>query len=202
MWRPPQIPESDDPRRVPGALGGSLLFEQPQYQAELARMQAFIEPPGPLCMELGFDHGMRILSLARAHPEQRWLGLEIRRQRVLAAAPHAPPNCLLWRADARTVLSLMPEGRVDRIDVLFPTPVTQGKHLLWTPAFVRSVHHALRPGGLLYVLTDVEGLADHIRGLLHGWPEAPPPPPAPELSRRERVCRRDGLPVWTLCHRR
>lgn len=196
-WTPPEAPARPERRRVPGAMGGSLLLDQPRYAPQRARIQAFVDQPGPLAVEVGFDHGITLLSQARARPGWRWLGLEIRRRRVAAVQPHVPDNCLAERMDARALFaSGLLDDRVDRVDVLFSTPAVQGRHLLWTPAFVADVARALRPGGVLHAPTDVPALAALIAELLAGWPEAPLPPAAPEPSRRERVCARDGLPVW------
>lgn len=181
-------------------LGGSALYDQPRHAEVRARVQAFVGSGAPLAVEVGFDHGMRILDHARRWPEIHWLGLEIRKRRVAAAAPHAPPNCLLWSADARTVFSaLLPPGSVSWVYILFPTPTDNPRHLLLTPSFVSAVGRALAPDGAVYVATDVAGLATHTATLFDGWPEAPMPPMGPVLSRRERVCGRDGLPVYRLC---
>jgi tRNA G46 methylase TrmB len=194
-WRPPPPLPPSSPERVRGALGGSLLFEQPALAAERARFEAFVAGPEPLGVEVGFDHGMRILERARRQPDWRWLGVELRRARVEAAAPHAPEGCLLWRADARAVFAaLMPPGRVSLVEVYFPTPTDNPRHLL-----VGSLARALAPDGRLVVVTDVLGLHEHVGALLQGWREAEEPPPAGVLSRRERVCRRDGLPVYRRC---
>lgn len=202
-WRAPaETPGVGAPDEgVRGALGGSRLFEQPAYRAEAEAFLRFVEAPGPVAVEIGFDHGMRLLELARTQPEVRWLGLEVREARVLAVAPHCPPNCHVWRADARTVFRvLMPPARVSRVDVLFPTPWwdegKRDKRLLLTPAFVADLARCLAPAGVVHVATDVGPYFEHVEALFAAWRAAPEPPAVSVLSRRERVCRRDGLPVW------
>jgi tRNA G46 methylase TrmB len=202
-WRAPaETPGVTGPDAgVRGALGGSRLFEQPAYRAEAEAFLHFVEAAGPIAVEIGFDHGMRLLELARTQPEVRWLGLEVREARVLAVAPHCPPNCHVWRADARTVFRvLMPPARVSRVDVLFPTPWwdegKRDKRLLLTPAFVADLARSLAPSGVVHVATDVGPYFTHVEALFAAWRAAPEPPPVGVLSRRERVCLRDGLPVW------
>jgi tRNA G46 methylase TrmB len=194
VWSPPPpLPPRADPR----ALHGSRLYDRPEHAAARDRLLEFVRDPGPVAVEVGFDHGMRILDHARRWPDTRWLGLEIRKRRVRAAGPHAPPNCLLFAGDARTVLGvLLPAGRVSRVDVLFPTPATNPRHVLFTDTFVAGLARVLAPDGRLHVATDVEPLFAHISDLLASWEPAPHPEAGPVLSRRERVCRRDDLPVW------
>lgn len=194
---PPPLPA----RSRPTAMHGSLLWERPEHAAAREALLAFVAGPGPLAVEVGVDHAMCILDHARRWPETRWLGLELRKRRVAAASPHAPPNCRLVAGDARAVLPLLPDHRVDRVDVWFPTPATDPRHLLFGPAFVATLARVLRPGGVLAVASDVAPLHAWIAGWLAAWTPADPPPRGPVLSRRERVCRRDGLPVrvgaWT-----
>jgi tRNA G46 methylase TrmB len=168
-----------------------------------ARLEAFVAREGPLAVEIGFDHGMRLLDHARRWPEIRWLGLEIRQRRVDAAAPHAPDNALLLRADARTIFAaLLPDASVRFVYVLFPTPADNPRHLLFSAPFVEALRRVMEPGGALYFASDVAGLHDHAATLLADWPEVALPPLGPVLSRRERVCARDGLPVYRLCRGR
>ncbi len=200
-WRPPASAEGPITADVPGALGGSRLFEQPQYRAELQAFCDFIEPPGPVAVEIGFDYGGRLLSLAQADPAVRWVGMEVRQRRVEALAERAPANLLAWRVDARTVLrQFVPAGRLSRVDVLFPTPWWdeghRAKRLLLTEAFVADLARALAPDGVAHVATDVGPYFAHVEGLFAGWTPAPVPPVAPVPSRRERVCARGDLAVW------
>lgn len=195
-WEPPEAPA---PARggVRGALGGSRLLERPEHAAFRATLDAFVARPGPLIVEVGFDHGMVLLESARLRPEVSWLGCELRRARVEAAARHAPPNALLVRADARTLLATtLPPGRLSGVVVLFPTPSHDPRHLLLTPETVEAIARALGPGGTFHLATDVPGMARLAERRLAGWGPADPLPLAPVLSRRDRVCRRDGRPVW------
>ena len=195
---------------VRGALGGSRLFEQPKQAAEVARFHAFIAGTSPLAVEIGFDHGFRLLDHARRWPDTQWLGLEVRKARVEAMQEVAPPNLLPWRADARTVFAtLMPPSRLARVDILFPTPwwdeTKRSKRMLFTPDFVADLATALAPGGVVHVATDVPAYFEHITTLFAAWHTAPHPASGDALSRRERVCARDGIPVgrgtWTPARR-
>jgi len=196
-WSPPALLDSPDSRRVKGALSGSLLFEQPAHRAEAEAVRAFLAPEGPVAIEVGVDHGTVLIDHARRHPDWRWLGLEIRRRKVAKAQPHVPSNGMLWAADARTVFAaVLPEGRVDRVDVLFPTPVTNPRHMLLTDAFVSDLARVVRPDGVVTIATDVEGLFTWVLERFARWRPAAAPPRGPVRSRRERVCIRDGLPVY------
>ncbi len=198
-WIPPETPMRRERARVPGALGGSRLLELPALAELRAALDAFLGQPGPIAVEVGFDFGETLLGNARDFPEIRWLGVEIRAARAARAASLAPANCLAARLDARTLFaSGLVDGRLARVDILFPTPAIRGRHLLLTPAFIADVAHALEPGAPLTIATDVPALAELVADLLAGWREVPAPARTEALSRRERACRREALPVWTL----
>jgi len=193
-WLPPDAPQRRDRERVPGAMSGSLLLDQPQYAELRAAIEDFVAPGPPLAIEVGFDHGINLLANARLMPGWRWLGCELRRRRVHAVQGHAPANCLPVRLDARSLLArLIPAGRAGRVDILFPTPALRGRHLLLTDHFVADLARALAPDGVLHLRTDVPALAALARELLADWRPVAVPRCAPDLSRRERVCRRDGI---------
>jgi tRNA G46 methylase TrmB len=197
-WAPPPLPDDEAPEDTAGTLGGTRLYEQPAHAAQRDAALAFAARPGPLVIEVGFDHGMRLLDAARAHPDVRFLGLELRKARVEAVAPHAPPNAFVWRADARAVLgAVWPAGTAARVEVFFPTPTEDPRRLLFRPGFVRALARVLQPDGVLHLRTDVGPYAAWVGTRLPGWSAvAPPPALTGTLSRRERVCRRDGLPVF------
>lgn len=203
-WTAPSVPEAPDPTHLRGVLYGTRLFEQPAHRAVAEGVAEFLAPPGPVAVEIGFDHGMRLLDQARRHPGWRWLGVELRRARVEAAAPHAPANARLLRMDGRTLLAaLVPPERLDAVILWFPAPSDDPRHLLLTPALVELLRRALAPHGVVHFATDVPGLARWADEIFAGWtPGADPPPPSGALSRRERVCRRDGIPVHERCWRR
>ncbi len=200
MWRPPEVAAPAE-GGVRGALGGSRLFEQPQYAHEVERFRRFVESPGPLAVEIGFDFGERLLDHAARWPDTRWLGLEVRERQVARVADRAPENLLAWRADARTIFAtLMPAGRVDRIDILFPTPWwdegKRARRLLLSAAFVADLARASSAVGRVHVATDVGAYFEHVEALFGGWAPIDAPPTGDAPSRRERACARDGLPVW------
>lgn len=192
LWTPPPA----RPARELRAMYGSRLWARPEHAAARARIDAFLAPPGVVRLEVGFDHGMVLLDAARADPDVRWLGCELRRARVDAVAAHAPPNCLPVRADVRALLAgVIPPGRLDGVLALFPTPATRAGHLWLTDDVVAALAVALAPGGWVHVATDVPALAAWVADRFAAWPAAADPPRGPTLSRRERVCRRDGIVI-------
>lgn len=184
--------------RIRGTLYGSLLYARPEHAEVAGRVRAFADRPGPLGVEIGFDHGACILDRARSFPHANWLGVEIRRRRVEAAARHAPTNCHLARIDGRALLgAVLPPSSVDWLYLYFPTPHAD-RRALFSPSFVDACGRALKPSGVLSLRTDVVAVFDVATQLLDGWEAGPAPPSGTELSRRERVCRRDGLRVYEL----
>lgn len=201
-WTPPE-PLAARPG-VRGALGGSRLFDQPAQRAEVERFRAFVAGDCSLAVEIGFDHGYRLLDNATRNSDVRWLGLEVRKARVLELAPRAPDNLLVWRADARTIFArLVPPSRVSRVDIFFPTPWwdenKRARRLLMTPEFVADLGAAMAPGGVVQLATDVGPYFAHVESLFVDWSPAEPPKTGEARSRRERVCERDGLTVWRGC---
>ncbi len=197
-WTPLSSPPTD-PSKL-SALNGTQLFTHGRNAAEVAAVVEFLSGPEPAYLEIGFDHGMCLADRARRFPGTLQLGIEIRELRVARLRPSLPRNAFAWRADARAALShVLPAGRLHGIYVLFPDPVWvvahRSTHLLFSPAFVQVCQRALAPGGFLHVATDVGPYFAWIADLLRGWTPGEPPPLGEELSRRERVCRRDGLAV-------
>ena len=195
-WVPPELPLSADPEQIRGTLYGTSLYDQPAHAAFAARVRAFCELGPTLALEIGVDKGYRLLAHARRWPETRWLGVELRRS-VEGSVAGAPENALLLRGDARAVLAaLVPPGRLSRVDILFPTPSDDPKHLLLTPSFAALLASRMAPEGVLLLATDVPGLASLAQAAFGSWPEVEEPPSGPVRSRREKACEREGRRVW------
>lgn len=195
-WRAPEALRSASPDAIKGTLHGSRLYEQPRYAEVASRVREFCAPGVPLNLEIGVDRGYRLLAHARRWPEQRWLGVEVRRT-VEQAAEHAPDNALLIRGDARALLAaLVPEARLARVDVLFPSPSNDPRHLLLTTELVALLESRLQPAGVVLFATDVPGMAELAMHVFAGWRQTSEPPSGPVHSRREKACARDGRRVW------
>ena len=214
-------PSEDAPvRDIPGVLGGSRLLEQPHLVAEVERFHRFTAGPEPVWVEVGFDHGRRLHSMALLNPGWRIVGVEVRKRRVAEATERAErdglTNLLAWRVDARTVFAnVVDAGSLAGVDVLFPTPrwdaAKRARRLLLGDAFLADVARALRPGGLLRVATDVAGYAAEVGAALARQSDLEPvddavpeavQPLCSQQSRREWKCEREGSPVTRFLARR
>lgn len=198
-------------RPIRGALNGSRFIEQPHIRPEVEAARAFVAGGARVLVEIGFDHGRRLHSMATHNPAWRFLGVEVRKQRVDEAIARAQRDGLTnvhpWRMDARIVCAgVLAPASVDVVEVLFPTPWwhpgLRAKRLLVDGAFLEDVARILRPGGVFHVATDVGSYAEHIAAAIDGAPlrrlEAPGDrlPQCTQQSRREWKCAREGLPVW------
>ncbi|MSP56081.1 MAG: hypothetical protein EXR69_10820 [Myxococcales bacterium] len=180
-------------------MNGSHLFAAGRHASEAEGVRAFLSITAPASLEIGFDHGMCLLDRARLWPETLQLGIEIREARV-AALPSLPSNCRAWRADARAALAtVIPPGRISTIYVLFPDPIwndtVRARRLLFSPAFVALCARALTPTGCLHLATDIKAYFEWAGRLLSAWQPTALPELGRELSRRERVCSRDGINI-------
>jgi tRNA (guanine-N(7)-)-methyltransferase len=199
---------------IEGVLYGSRLVTLPHVKPEVDAALRFVEGKDPVLVEIGFDHGYRLLDMAIRNPSWRFLGLEVRERRVeelrRKARAEGVSNLMAWRMDARTVIHcVLDEGSVDVVDILYPTPWwdprKRQKRLLIDSSFLRATAEVLRPNGLLRIETDVEEYGEHIGAsiseagvlrLLKETRHASCTPACVSLSRRQAKSKRDNLKVY------
>lgn len=150
-----------------------LLLDRPQPLDPDALLAG-----GPWEVELGYGKGKFLLHQALAHPERRFLGIEVvsKYQKLLTkrARSRQVGNLLNIRGEAHFVLSsIMPRGFADRLHVYFPDPWPKAKHhrrRLFDPTTVDLVLGVLRPGGELHFATDFLDYGELVMELLDGYP--------------------------------
>ncbi|MBW2453225.1 MAG: tRNA (guanine-N7)-methyltransferase [Deltaproteobacteria bacterium] len=189
---------------------------------DVVDLEAFLGDGGPIELVIGPGRGGFVLDRSAACPDQRLLGIEIRRKwacivdaRLGGADRH--PRARVVCEDARAALArLGPDRSVARVFIHFPDPWWKKRHrkrIVIGDPLVTEITRLLTPGGELFVQTDVPERAADYRQLLDGQPglvSAGHGPDSPELaanpygvlSNRERRADEDGLPVVRLRYRR
>jgi len=166
---------------------------------------------GEIEIELGFGHGLFVYERARARPDVRLLGLEVKKKWAYLVAERCKTrgldNVTVWAADARHVLARVSGASVSRVFMHFPDPWWKRRHdkrqlvgdtLLDVLAFI------LVPGGELFMQTDVASRAEqhlaavaaHGSFVLAGSAGYLDTNPFGARSNREARAAEDGLPVY------
>jgi tRNA (guanine-N7-)-methyltransferase len=194
-----------DPRRYQ-----QLAPAAPEGPIELATLW---RDAGELELEIGFGRGMFLLERAQAAPGSCILGLEIKRKWAYLVGERAQrlglSNVRVFGADAREVLPrLMPEASLARVFIHFPDPWWKKRHekrRLRGPGTFDPLARLLRPGGQLFIQTDVEDRAqtflEDVRE--HGGFHVPDSGfvdhnPFQARSNREKRAIADGLPIYRI----
>jgi tRNA (guanine-N7-)-methyltransferase len=173
----------------------------------------------PVEIEVGFGKGLFLLTASQANPDVNFVGVEVLRKYQLFTATRLVKrgirNVRLVHADARLFLrDYVAAGSVHAVHVYFPDPWWKKRHLkrrLFTPEFAAQCERILRPGGRLYVVTDVPAYFQVIVGLvaqhtrLRPVPALPPSKPKHDLDYRtnfERKFRKEGRAIWSAAYER
>jgi tRNA (guanine-N7-)-methyltransferase len=168
-------------------------------------------------IEIGPGRGGFAFERLAVSPELRLLGLEIRRKWATIVDSRLRERGLGDRArvfaeDARDALPRFPPACASALFVHFPDPWWKKRHkkrLVVNPELIQEALRVLRPGGELFIQTDVPERARTYEDLVRGESRFEPvgdghPADNPFLARspRERRAMRDGLPVHRLLFRR
>lgn len=140
---------------------------EPSTRAEI--LTAF---PGcdTLVAEIGFGMGEATLELAEAFPETAFLGIEVHKPGIGKLLGELKSrgisNVRVIREDAMVVFDRMIAPKVlDGLHIFFPDPWPKKRHhkrRLVRPGFTAMVGKVLRPGGYVYLTTDVGEYAEHM----------------------------------------
>ena len=169
----------------------------------------------PIVIEIGFGDGEALATLAAAHPENDYIGIEVHRPGVGALlrrlAERNLTNVRVMIADAKEVLTArIPDGALAAVHLFFPDPWPKKRHhkrRLVQPDFAALVADKLVPGGYFHVATDWQDYAEHVAAVLARTPGMVADATGVEFSARpptrfERRGRRLGHAVRDLVYRR
>ena len=173
----------------------------------------------PVTLEIGFGNGESLVSLAAAHPERDYLGIEVHRPGVghlmLRAEELGLTNVRAVCRDAVEVLQrCIAPGSLDEVLLYFPDPWPKKRHhkrRIVQPEFVALVASRLREGGTFRMATDWQPYSEHMLEVASGCPQlgnaSPdggfvPRPDSRPVTRFERRGQRLGHGVWDLAFTR
>ncbi len=185
-------------------------------------LEALVPGSGPLEIEVGPGRGSFLFERLAARPDIRMIGLEIRRKWAQIVDERLAARGFGGRArvlaeDAKDALArVRPSASVDVVYVHFPDPWWKKRHtkrLVVGDTLLIEAARLLRPGGELYIQTDVEDRAAQYReevSLVPAFVPAGDEEGSPLLasnpygarSNREHRADDDGLPVWRMRWRR
>lgn len=172
----------------------------------------------PRTLEIGFGAGEVLATLAGAHPDEDFLGVEVYRTgvgRLLGELrERGLDNVRVFNADAVEVLArAVPEASLDTVLLYFPDPWPKKRHhkrRLVQTGFADAVARVLKPGGVWRLATDWANYAEWMREVLDPHPAfanigdaggfvSRPPRPATRFESRGQ---RKGHDVRDLAYRR
>jgi len=163
----------------------------------------------PRILEIGFGMGDALISMARAHPEMDFIGIEVHLPGVgaclRAIREFNLTNIRLFSEDAQAVLQKFPPQSIDKVFLLFSDPWPKRKHhkrRLVQPLFVKKVASILKSQGIFHLATDWQPYAEHMFEILEGSDfvncEATPYRPETKFERRGRE---KGHLIWDFAYK-
>ncbi len=191
-----------------------------EYSPALLSLDQVFGRHAPRTLEIGFGNGEHLASLAVAHPERDYFGIEVHRPGVghllMLAEKNGLTNLRVSTHDAVEVLrDQVPPGSLDEVLLLFPDPWHKKRHhkrRLVQPPFVELVASRLASGGVFKLATDWENYAQQMIEVLSAahalfdnlsptgdWM---PRPDERAPTRFEKRGARLGHGVWDLAFRR
>jgi tRNA (guanine-N7-)-methyltransferase len=176
-------------------------------------LRALFGRDAPRWLEVGCGDGTCLALLAERNPDCDFVGVEVYRpglgKLLNRVAQKSLGNVRVAAGDAMDILPGFSTGAFDGVYVLFPDPWPKKRHhkrrLVQAP-FVAAVRRVMRRGARLYLATDAQDYAEHMRitlaqsGLFYdagdaGWL---PRPRSRPLTRYEARAIHDGRAVHEL----
>jgi len=187
------------------------------YQENLLDLDAVFGRSAPKILEIGFGMGDSTASIAAAHPQNDYLGIEVHGPGVGSLLNQIEAlgltNLRVIQHDAVEVLKhMIAPASLDGVHIFFPDPWHKKKHhkrRLIQPELVALLCEKLKDGGYLHAATDWQEYAEHILAVLTAEPRlantaadyAPKPDYRP-LTKFEQRGIKLGHGVWDIVFRK
>ena len=123
--------------------------------------QTFFNNSNPIVLELACGRGEYTVGLSVLHPQNNFIGVDIKGNRIYIGAKKCLDHQLHNAAFLRTQIGMLPkyfeENEVSDIWIIFPDPqltTSNAKKRLTHPQFLRLYQQVLRADGHLHLKTD------------------------------------------------
>jgi tRNA (guanine-N7-)-methyltransferase len=123
----------------------------------------FAHRPDKFVLEIGFGGGEHLGHEAERHPDIGFLGVEPflngMAKMLAAIESKSLANIRLFGEDATRLMQALPDGCLDRIDLLYPDPWPkwrQRKRRFVSPHSLREMIRLLKPGGTFCFASDID----------------------------------------------
>lgn len=130
--------------------------------------QDFFQNENPITIELACGRGEYTVGLAKLFPNNNYIGVDIKGERIWKGSSQAKEGNLNNVAFLRTMILLIEnffeEGEVNEIWITFPDPrprLRDIKRRLTSPRFLSIYKRLLKPGGYVRLKTDNTGLYEY-----------------------------------------
>lgn len=121
----------------------------------------FFKNENPITLELACGKGEYALGLGELYPDQNFIGIDLKGNRIWVGAKKALKMNLQNVAFLRTQIDMVSEyfssNEITSIWITFPDPqlrMSKAKKRLTHPKFLRLYQQFLKPGGLIHLKTD------------------------------------------------
>ncbi len=119
----------------------------------------------PIVLELACGKGEYTVNLAKMFPEKNFIGVDYKGNRIWRGAKTAIEegitNVAFLRIQIENILDYFAAGEVSEIWITFPDPqpqISREKKRLTFPGFLEKYRQILKPGGVIHLKTDNDGL--------------------------------------------
>jgi len=177
-------------------------------------LETLVEGAGPIELDIGFGRGLSLFERAACAPDSRIIGIEVKTKLAYKAdqrlRKHGVRNVAILCGDAREILKRAePPGSIRRVSLHFPDPWWKKRHdkrRVIGDALLTELGRLMKPGGELFIQTDVEHRAEQYVAQLRSRAEFALPSgggyveqnPFGARSNREKRAIEDGLPMWRI----
>lgn len=130
----------------------------------------------PRILEIGFGNGESLAEIAKNHPQNDYIGIEVHRPGVghllMKIEELGLTNLRTICTDAVEVLEKqIPDESLDALYLFFPDPWHKKRHhkrRQVQPEWAQLVRQKLKVGGRLHLATDWENYAEHMLEVMNG----------------------------------
>lgn len=169
-------------RNIPGSkeviADSAYVIQEPQNNK--GKWKEVFGNAHPVHIEVGMGKGRFIMDMARLHPENNYIGIEMYDSVLLRAVQKREqleeeiPNLYFVRMDARILPEVFEKGEVGRIYLNFSDPWPKERHAkrrLTSRQFLERYSEILSPQGRVEFKTDNRGLFEFSLGEVKeaGW---------------------------------